>query len=168
MLSLRIAVISQALLGSIAMSQTYVDPLAGNDNNSGAITSPVKTLHRARNLVRIALPHLPTNASYTVYLRGGVYDLFNPETGQREALKLGAFDSTATHAVYWGAYSPDGVTYEHVLMTGGQRITNWVMGGLVPDPPAQPQYRWWGAYVDWLQPDLTQQRSEPGGVLRQL
>lgn len=94
-----------------AGAQIYVSP-SGNDRNPGTQNSPVRTLERARDLVR--LRNQSMMGDLTVHLQPGVYRLERP-------LTLDARDSgTGGHDVVW--QSGGG---EFALVSGGVRISGW-------------------------------------------
>ena len=89
----------------------YVSPY-GDDNGSGTLFRPLRTLQRAQQVVRT----LDTNMTgdITVELLPGTYRLTSP-------LQLGAADSgTNGHTVTWTA-APGA----HPVISGGQQLTGW-------------------------------------------
>src|SRR5271165_5440588 len=95
-------------LASASWAQIYVSP-SGDDRNSGAQNSPVRTLERARDLVRARNQAMA--ADITVQLQPGVYRLERP-------LTLDARDSgTGGHNIVYKA------TGEFAVISGGVRVT---------------------------------------------
>jgi hypothetical protein len=94
----------------------YVSP-SGDDTNPGTSASkPVRTLPRARDLVR-GLNSAMT-ADITVSLAAGTYQLTQP-------LTLDARDSgSGGHSVVWTA-----AVGAHPVISGGTRITGWKKSG---------------------------------------
>src|SRR6266545_3646880 len=89
----------------------FVSP-SGNDANPGTETLPIKTLARARDLVRTMNANL--TADLTVQLADGTYRLAAP-------LVLNALDSgSGGHRVIWTA-APGA----HPVVSGGVRVTGW-------------------------------------------
>lgn len=89
----------------------YVSP-TGDDSNPGTLTEPVRTLARARDLVRTK--NAAMSADITVYLRGGTYV-------QTTTFELGTADSgTGGFYVKYMAYPG-----ERPLITGGKVITGF-------------------------------------------
>lgn len=94
----------------------YVDPVNGNDSNSGlAVGSPLKSVVKARDVVRTLNSNM--SADIIVYLRGGIYDLSEPTS----LLALNNSDSgTNGYNVVWQAYPG-----ETPVLSGGKKITGW-------------------------------------------
>lgn len=91
-------------------SDVYVSP-AGDDHAKGTAGHPVRTLTRARDLVRSRVAGL--QGDLTVHLAPGTYR-------QTEPLVLDARDSgTGGHRVVWQG-SGDGT-----VVSGGRRVTGW-------------------------------------------
>ncbi|GAA4192992.1 RICIN domain-containing protein [Microbispora amethystogenes] len=97
---------------SAATQATYYVAPDGNDANPGTITSPFRTLQRARDVVRTV------NANMTgdifVYLRGGTYSVsstidFTP-----------ADSGTNGYRITYAAYQN-----ETPVLTGGVQVTGW-------------------------------------------
>jgi hypothetical protein len=89
----------------------YVAP-DGDDANAGTIDKPLKTIAKARDLVRTK--NSAMTADLTVYLRGGTY----PQTS---TLTFGNADSgNGQFYVKYTAYPS-----ERPLITGGKSITGW-------------------------------------------
>ncbi|MFD8308484.1 fibronectin type III domain-containing protein [Streptomyces sp. NPDC059690] len=87
----------------------YVAPY-GNDHSQGSATHPVRTLKRARDLVRQRDRNL--TADLTVHLAGGTYRLTAP-------LALDARDSgSGGHKVIWQGTGD-------TVVSGGRRVTGW-------------------------------------------
>ncbi|MFJ3772942.1 fibronectin type III domain-containing protein [Streptomyces sp. NPDC090075] len=96
--------------GAAASSDVYVSP-AGDDHADGTARHPVRTLDRARDLVRARVAHL--SADLTVHLAPGTYRRTKP-------LVLDARDSGAGgHRVIWQGSGDD------TLISGGRRVTGW-------------------------------------------
>ena len=92
-----------------ASRDVYVSP-SGSDRASGTAGHPVRTLERARDLVRQRAPHLTRDL--TVHLAPGVFRLTAP-------LRLDARDSGGNgHRVIWQG-SGD------TELNGGVRVTGW-------------------------------------------
>ena len=98
------------LLATGAFAQIYVSP-SGDDRNSGAQGSPVRTLERARDLIRGRNQSM--TGDLTVQLAPGVYRLSHP-------LVLDARDSgTGGHNVIYKS------TGGFAVVSGGLRLTGW-------------------------------------------
>ncbi|MGX7670412.1 RICIN domain-containing protein [Plantactinospora sp. DSM 117369] len=118
---LAVAVLVSAALPAVAMNQkpasaavqeTYYVAPDGNDTNPGTITSPFRTLQRARDVVRTV------NANMTgdihVYLRGGNYPVSS-------TIEFGPGDSgTNGYRVIYAAYPS-----ETPVLDGGVQVTGW-------------------------------------------
>jgi hypothetical protein len=120
-LLLAVAVLVSAVLTAIVASQTpasgatqatyYVAP-NGNDANPGTITSPFRTLQRARDVVRTVNANM-TGDIY-VYLRGGTYPVSS-------TIEFGPGDSgTNGFRVIYAAH-PN----ETPVLDGGVQVTGW-------------------------------------------
>jgi hypothetical protein len=97
--------------GGAASGSLYVSP-TGNDSNPGTIAQPLRTVGKARDLVRGMTANM--TADITVYLRAGTY----PQTS---TLAFSNLDSGQNgHYVKYLAY-----TGEQPIITGGQPITGW-------------------------------------------
>jgi hypothetical protein len=97
--------------GAVASGAIYVAP-SGDDSNPGTMAKPLRTVSKARDLVRGMTAGM--TADITVYLRGGTY----PQTS---TLTFSNADSGQNgHYVKYLAY-----TGEQPLITGGQPITGW-------------------------------------------
>ncbi|HEX7671612.1 MAG TPA: hypothetical protein VF395_18590, partial [Polyangiaceae bacterium] len=94
-----------------ASGDLYVAP-SGNDANPGTLAAPVRTVARARDLVRARNSAMMQDI--TVYLRGGTYPLTSTLTFSN------ADSGTNGHYVKYVAYSG-----ERPLLTGGQPIKGW-------------------------------------------
>jgi hypothetical protein len=91
----------------------YVAP-DGDDSNSGTVDHPLKTLEKARDLVRTMIGTM--TGDVTVYVRGGTY----PLTG---TLMFSNADS-GKDGFYVKYVAYEG---ERPLITGGQPIKNWTV-----------------------------------------
>ena len=97
--------------GSGVAGTIYVSP-DGNDSNPGTLDQPLKTVAKARDLVRTKNSSM--SADMTVYLRGGTYQ-------QASTLTFANADSgTGGFYVKYLAYQN-----ERPLITGGAPITGW-------------------------------------------
>ena len=97
--------------GSVPVTGAYyVDPVNGNDANSGALAAPLKTLAAARDAMRAG------TVKKTI-LRGGRYDL------RGGVLALTSADS----GTIWEAY-PN----ETPVLSGAERLTGFRVGGISP------------------------------------
>ncbi|MBB5866786.1 hypothetical protein F4553_000165 [Allocatelliglobosispora scoriae] len=95
-----------------AVQATYYVAPDGNDSNPGTITSPLRTLQRARDVVRTVNANM-TGDVY-VYLRGGTYPVSS-------TIEFGAGDSgTNGYRVVYAAY-PN----ETPVLDAGVRVTGW-------------------------------------------
>lgn len=85
---------------------------SGDDNNSGTIDAPFKTIEKAQDTVRdIISSGTYPETGITVYLRGGEYRM-------TETFELSAADSgTEEHPVTWSSYPG-----ETARLTGGQAL----------------------------------------------
>ncbi|MEN3607906.1 RICIN domain-containing protein [Plantactinospora sp. ZYX-F-223] len=106
------AVVMNQKAASAAVQETYYVAPDGNDTNPGTITSPFRTLQRARDVVRTV------NANMTgdihVYLRGGNYPVSS-------TIEFGPGDSgTNGYRVIYAAYPS-----ETPVLDGGVRVTGW-------------------------------------------
>ena len=96
---------------SSASGALYVSP-TGDDSNPGTLAEPLKTIAKARDLVRTMNGAMTTDI--TVYLRGGTY----PQTS---SLTFANADSgSGGFYVKYMAYNN-----ERPLITGGQPIKGW-------------------------------------------
>jgi len=96
---------------SSASGALYVSP-SGDDSNPGTLAQPLKTIAKARDLVRTL--NTAMKSDITVYLRGGTY----PQTS---TLTFANADSgSGGFYVKYMAYNN-----ERPLITGGQPITGW-------------------------------------------
>jgi hypothetical protein len=86
----------------------------GDDSNPGTLAAPVKTIAKARDLVRSMTSAM--KADITVYLRGGTYPLTSTLTFTNADSGTGGF------YVKYMAY-----TGERPLITGGTAITGWTL-----------------------------------------
>ena len=97
--------------GGVASGTLYVSP-TGNDANPGTMAQPLRTVGKARDLVRGMTAGM--TADLTVYLRGGTYQ-------QTSTLTFTNADSGQNgHYVKYLAY-----TGEQPIITGGAPITGW-------------------------------------------
>ncbi|WP_433500003.1 ricin-type beta-trefoil lectin domain protein [Sphaerimonospora sp. CA-214678] len=97
---------------SAATQATYYVAPDGNDANPGTITSPFRTLQRARDVVRTVNANM--SGDIYVYLRGGNYPVgstidFTP-----------ADSGTNGHRVIYAAYQN-----ETPILSGGVQVTGW-------------------------------------------
>ena len=100
--------------GGAAGGTLYVSP-TGNDSNPGTTAQPLRTVGKARDLVRGMTAGM--TADITVYLRGGTYQ-------QTSTLAFTNADSGQNgHYVKYLAY-----TGEQPILTGGAPITGWTAG----------------------------------------
>ena len=100
--------------GGTASGTLYVSP-TGNDANPGTMAQPLRTVGKARDLVRGMTAGM--TADITVYLRGGTYQ-------QTSTLAFTNADSGQNgHYVKYLAY-----TGEQPIITGGAPITGWTAG----------------------------------------
>jgi hypothetical protein len=107
------ATVTHQTRASAATQATYYVAPDGNDANAGTITSPFRTVQRARDVVRTI------NASMTgdiyVYLRGGNYSVSS-------TIELGSGDSgTNGYRVVYAAYAN-----ETPVLSGGVQVTGWI------------------------------------------
>lgn len=97
---------------SAATQATYYVAPDGNDTNAGTITSPFKTLQRARDVIRTINANM-TGDIY-VYLRDGTYPVSS-------GIEFGPSDSgTNGYRVIYAAYAN-----ETPVLEGGVRVTGW-------------------------------------------
>ncbi|UJF34297.1 DUF1565 domain-containing protein [Paenibacillus hexagrammi] len=92
----------------------YVDPSNGNDANPGSLSSPFRTIERARDAVRVINANMSDDI--IIYLRGGKYEM--SETWQLTEVDSG----TNGHNVVYQAYPG-----EVPILSGGRNITGWVL-----------------------------------------
>ncbi|TDC44306.1 RICIN domain-containing protein [Micromonospora sp. KC213] len=106
------AVVTDQMPASAATQATYYVAPDGNDTNTGTITSPFRTVQRARDAVRTINANM-TGDIY-VYLRGGSYPVSN-------TIEFGPSDSgTNGHRVIYSAY-PN----ETPVLDAGVQVTGW-------------------------------------------
>lgn len=106
------AVMGDQMPASAATQATYYVAPTGNDNNSGTITAPFRTVQRARDVVRTINGNM--TGDINVFLRGGTY----PVTS---TIELGSGDSgTNGFRVIYAAY-PN----ETPVLDGGVQVTGW-------------------------------------------
>ncbi len=98
-----------------AEAQTYyVDPVNGNDGNAGAISSPFKTIYKARDVVRSVSANM--SSDIYVYLRGGTFYLDS-------TVNFYDYDSGNNgHNIIYSAYNN-----EQPIINGGVKITGWYL-----------------------------------------
>ena len=96
-------------------AEFYVSP-TGNDAHAGTETAPFRTIERARTAVRTLTSGM--TGDIVVYLRGGVHTLANTVTFSTQDSGQNGFQ--VIYAAYPG---------ETPMLSGGQRITNWVPSG---------------------------------------
>ena len=102
--------------GGVAGNTLYVAP-NGDDANPGTLAQPLKTLARARDIVRGITANM--SGDITVYLRGGTYP-------QSSTLAFGNADSGKNgFYVKYMAYQN-----ERPIITGGRPITGWTMSNV--------------------------------------
>jgi hypothetical protein len=95
---------------------TYYVSQKGDDNNSGSLSQPFKSIEKAREVVRKINSSMQSNV--VVYLRGGDYLLDDTLVfDQRDSGTNGFY-------IVYKAYPG-----EKPVVSGGQRITGWVSGG---------------------------------------
>jgi Fibronectin type III domain len=104
-----IGVLPASAAGPHPASDVYVSP-SGDDHSPGTESRPVRTLERARDLVRDRDGNL--SADLTVHLASGTYRLSRP-------LTLDAHDSgSGGHRVIWQGTGS-------TVVSGGRRVTGW-------------------------------------------
>ncbi|MBF0429806.1 MAG: right-handed parallel beta-helix repeat-containing protein [Fibrobacteria bacterium] len=101
---LKIIIILLAICSAYTM-EVYVSP-DGNDDNSGSIGSPYKTLEKARDVVG-------SNAGSTIWLRGGVYERTKPFRLTKE------HSGTAEKPILYSSYPG-----EKARIVGGRKISS--------------------------------------------
>ncbi|MDG4770584.1 RICIN domain-containing protein [Solwaraspora sp. WMMD792] len=107
-----IATVANQMPASAATQATYYVAPDGNDANPGTITSPFRTLQRARDVVRTINGNM-TGDIY-VYLRGGSYPVSS-------TIEFGPSDSgTNGYRIIYAAYSN-----ETPVLEGGVQVTGW-------------------------------------------
>ncbi len=94
-------------------TEVYVAP-GGDDANPGTLAGPVRTLAKARDLVRARKGTMTSH--FTVYVRGGTYPLTSTLTFSNADSGGGGF--YVKYLAYPG---------ERPLITGGQPIKGWTM-----------------------------------------
>jgi hypothetical protein len=106
-----VAVTIQAPASAAVQATYYVAP-DGDDTNPGTITSPFRTLQRARDVVRTATAGM--TGDIHVYLRGGSYPV-------RSTVEFEPADSgTNGYRVVYAAYRN-----ETPVLDGGVRVSGW-------------------------------------------
>ena len=102
----------QGGIGGMPGTDLYISP-DGDDANPGTLASPLKTLERARLVVRANKGSIAGDIH--VYLRAGRYELSAP-------LVFDAGDSgTNGHYINYMAYNS-----EHAVVSGGKLVTGWL------------------------------------------
>ncbi|GIG16633.1 hypothetical protein Cme02nite_49650 [Catellatospora methionotrophica] len=97
---------------SAAVQATYYVAPNGNDANPGTIGSPLRTVQRARDLVRTVNTNM--TGDIHVYLRGGTYPVSS-------TVEFGTADSgTNGHRVVYAAHPG-----ETPILDGGVQVTGW-------------------------------------------
>jgi hypothetical protein len=102
----------------------YVSP-NGDDTNAGTLASPVKTLSKARDLVRALTPTMSSDV--TVFFRDGTYPLDSTLTFSNADSGKGGF------YVKYKAYPG-----ERPLITGGKPLTGWQPSSSLPGVYSAP------------------------------
>jgi hypothetical protein len=110
-----VATLAQSQGSTQGLSAIYVSP-SGDDANAGNEAAPFRTLERARTAVRGRTAGM--TGDIVVYLRGGVYSLTNTLTF--DAQDSGANGFQVVYRAYPG---------ETPVLSGGQRLTNWMAAG---------------------------------------
>jgi hypothetical protein len=106
------AIVASRTPASGATQATYYVAPNGNDSNSGTVTSPLRTLQRARDVVRTVNANM-TGDIY-VYLRGGTYPVSS-------TIEFGPGDSgTNGFRVIYAAYPG-----ETPILEAGVQVTGW-------------------------------------------
>ncbi|MEH1129042.1 ricin-type beta-trefoil lectin domain protein [Micromonospora sp. CPCC 206061] len=106
------ATLTSQIPARAATQATYYVAPDGNDANPGTITSPFRTLQRARDVVRTINANM-TGDIY-VYLRGGSYPVSS-------TIELGSSDSgTNGYRVIYAAHAN-----ETPVLEGGVQVTGW-------------------------------------------
>lgn len=118
-------------------SAYYVDPLNGDDDNSGTITHPYRTIQRARDKVRTITSGMTSDI--TIYLREGTYvqpyqvrseHVYNRDRTISETRSIKA--STLTFDERDSGKNGFSVVYkaypgETPVISGGRTITGWTL-----------------------------------------
>ena len=106
------AAITYQVPASAATQATYYVAPTGNDTNPGTITSPFRTLQRARDVVRTVNANM--TGDINVLVRGGTYPVSS-------TIEFGPGDSgTNGFRVIYAAY-PN----EAPILEGGVQVTGW-------------------------------------------
>jgi hypothetical protein len=106
------AAITNQMPASAATQATYYVAPTGNDTNPGTITSPFRTLQRARDVVRTVNANM--TGDINVLLRGGTYPVSS-------TIEFGSGDSgTNGFRVSYAAF-PN----ETPVLEGGVQVTGW-------------------------------------------
>jgi len=108
---LTVALISPTTASGATQATYYVAP-DGNDSNAGTISSPFRTIQRARDVVRTVNQNM--SGDIFVYLRGGTYPVSS-------TIDFGSGDSgTNGFRVIYSAYQN-----ETPVVEGGVQVTGW-------------------------------------------
>ncbi|MBF9133355.1 RICIN domain-containing protein [Plantactinospora sp. S1510] len=106
------AVVTNQMPASAAVQATYYVAPDGDDANPGTITSPFRTLQRARDVVRTVNANM--TGDINVYFRGGNYPVSS-------TIELGSGDSgTNGYRVIYAAYPNETPVFD-----GGVQVTGW-------------------------------------------
>ncbi|MEV0458230.1 RICIN domain-containing protein [Catellatospora methionotrophica] len=106
------AAVAEPAPASAAVQATYYVAPNGNDANPGTIGSPLRTVQRARDLVRTVNTNM--TGDIHVYLRGGTYPVSS-------TIEFGTADSgTNGHRVVYAAHPG-----ETPILDGGVQVTGW-------------------------------------------
>jgi len=106
-------IIIAVTFASAVYADFYVDGCKGNDENSGTVKKPFKSIERAKDAVR-ELVHEGLKSDITVFIRGGTYYLDKPL----------AFDNSDSGSnSYKVIYK--GYKKEEVTLICGKEIKNW-------------------------------------------
>ncbi|MEP4889365.1 MAG: CBM35 domain-containing protein [Aliiglaciecola sp.] len=101
-----------ASMSSLAVGQTYYVAPDGNDTNPGSLTSPFKTLEKARDTVRLVNEDM--NEDIYIYIKGGNYPIDTPiEFDSRDSGQNG-------YSVIYAAYDS-----EEPVLNGATQVTGW-------------------------------------------
>ncbi|UYV11493.1 MAG: hypothetical protein NCW75_09290 [Phycisphaera sp.] len=131
------------------------------------INAPYRTLAEARDAIRSyktqCLMGAELDRDITVWIRGGVYEMFETTTPQgvtgEDTFELEAQDSGNPIAGYYITYrayqSSPQFNPEDVLLTGGVEVDGWTAGGVQSDDAGGTMSRWWGTLnIDWPTSDI--------------
>jgi hypothetical protein len=104
----------QASARTMVQASYYVDPNVGSDSNNGSISSPFRTITKARNVVRTINGNM--SGDIIVYLRGGRYEITS-------TIELTEADkATNNRNIVYTAYRD-----EKPVISGGRRLTGWTI-----------------------------------------